>query len=293
MLHHWHRGRGHTGLRDRPLSLRRRRHHPHADGGLPGPGASGQGKAPPRSPLQGRDLRHPARGAIRARVAPAMAVEVHHLNRPAFDRDFGEQLMRCSAGAAMSGGSSAMLCRTARWSVLATARLSPSVGLSEPWRFVIVTEQVRRTAIRDCFEDTFPTPKPCGRRSPTAPNSMRASSSPGSTKRRARSAVFADRATSQGHGLGRHDHAADAGLFRGDRHPHVMARRPRGGHRARVGVNSRSGSRRRDILEVPRGLEFHRPSLHRLSARRAGCASIAARGLGEAASRAPERVIYR
>jgi 5,6-dimethylbenzimidazole synthase len=32
------------------------------------------------------------------------------------------------------------------------ACLSPSVGLSEPWRFVIVEDQARRAAIRDCFD---------------------------------------------------------------------------------------------------------------------------------------------
>src|SRR5688572_5466374 len=35
----------------------------------------------------------------------------------------------------------------------ATACLSPSVGLSEPWRFVQVEDAARRRAIRECFED--------------------------------------------------------------------------------------------------------------------------------------------
>src|SRR5262249_38266870 len=37
--------------------------------------------------------------------------------------------------------------------LIAIACLSPSVGLSEPWRFVIVEDQSRRAAIRACFED--------------------------------------------------------------------------------------------------------------------------------------------
>ena len=36
--------------------------------------------------------------------------------------------------------------------LVATACLAPSVGLSEPWRFVIVTDAARRTAIRTNFE---------------------------------------------------------------------------------------------------------------------------------------------
>jgi 5,6-dimethylbenzimidazole synthase len=36
--------------------------------------------------------------------------------------------------------------------LLATAGLSPSVGLSEPWRFVRVDDPKRRAAIRTCFE---------------------------------------------------------------------------------------------------------------------------------------------
>ncbi|HET7851661.1 MAG TPA: nitroreductase family protein, partial [Methyloceanibacter sp.] len=36
--------------------------------------------------------------------------------------------------------------------LIGIACLSPSVGLSEPWRFVIVEDQARRAAIRACFE---------------------------------------------------------------------------------------------------------------------------------------------
>jgi 5,6-dimethylbenzimidazole synthase len=37
--------------------------------------------------------------------------------------------------------------------LIATACLAPSVGLSEPWRFVIVENEARRAAIRQCFAD--------------------------------------------------------------------------------------------------------------------------------------------
>ena len=36
--------------------------------------------------------------------------------------------------------------------LIVIACLSPSVGLSEPWRFVIVEDDARRAAIRQCFE---------------------------------------------------------------------------------------------------------------------------------------------
>ena len=36
--------------------------------------------------------------------------------------------------------------------LIAIACLSPSVGLSEPWRFVVVGDEARRAAIRACFE---------------------------------------------------------------------------------------------------------------------------------------------
>jgi 5,6-dimethylbenzimidazole synthase len=38
--------------------------------------------------------------------------------------------------------------------LLDTAALAPSVGLSEPWRFVTVDNQERRDAVRACFESS-------------------------------------------------------------------------------------------------------------------------------------------
>jgi 5,6-dimethylbenzimidazole synthase len=81
------------------------------------------------------------------------------------------------------------------------ACLAPSVGLSQPWRFVIVEDAERRAAIRACFES-------CNADALRAQAPERAAlyarlklagldDAPGQI------AVFADRDTSQGHTLGR------------------------------------------------------------------------------------------
>jgi 5,6-dimethylbenzimidazole synthase len=81
------------------------------------------------------------------------------------------------------------------------ACLAPSVGLSQPWRFVIVEDADRRAAIRACFES-------CNADALRTQNAERAAlyarlklagldDAPGHI------AVFADRDTAHGHGLGR------------------------------------------------------------------------------------------
>jgi 5,6-dimethylbenzimidazole synthase len=85
--------------------------------------------------------------------------------------------------------------------LLAIASLAPSVGLSEPWRFVVIEDTERRAAIRQCFET-------CNAYALAAQSPDRASlyarlklagldDAPGQI------AVFSDRATVQGNGLGR------------------------------------------------------------------------------------------
>jgi 5,6-dimethylbenzimidazole synthase len=85
--------------------------------------------------------------------------------------------------------------------LLAIASLAPSVGLSEPWRFVVVDDASRRAAIRQCFEA-------CNADALAAQSPDRAAlyarlklagldDAPGQI------AVFSDRATAQGNGLGR------------------------------------------------------------------------------------------
>ncbi len=86
--------------------------------------------------------------------------------------------------------------------LLELACLAPSVGLSQPWRFVIVEDETTRAAIRQNFAI------------------CNADALDGQSRERARRyarlklagleeapchlAVFADRSTAQGHGLGRH-----------------------------------------------------------------------------------------
>jgi 5,6-dimethylbenzimidazole synthase len=86
--------------------------------------------------------------------------------------------------------------------LIEVACLAPSVGLSQPWRFVIVESPDRRRAVRDDF---------------TACNAAALASQGGEKAARYATlklaglaeapghlAVFADRATETGHGLGRH-----------------------------------------------------------------------------------------
>jgi 5,6-dimethylbenzimidazole synthase len=85
--------------------------------------------------------------------------------------------------------------------LIATACLAPSVGLSEPWRFVIVEDEARRAAIRKCFAD-------CNRAALDMQSPDRASlyarlKLAGLDDAPCQLAVFADRATAQGGGLGR------------------------------------------------------------------------------------------
>lgn len=85
--------------------------------------------------------------------------------------------------------------------LIAVACLSPSVGLSEPWRFVIVDDQRRRAAIRACFEM-------CNQDALKQQEADRASlyarlKLSGLDDAPCQVAVFADRTTVQGHGLGR------------------------------------------------------------------------------------------
>jgi 5,6-dimethylbenzimidazole synthase len=82
------------------------------------------------------------------------------------------------------------------------ACLAPSVGLSQPWRFVIVEDHARRAAVRQNFEL-------CNAQALTAQAPQRAGlyarlKLAGLDEAPVHLAVFADRTTTQGHGLGRH-----------------------------------------------------------------------------------------
>ena len=81
------------------------------------------------------------------------------------------------------------------------ACLAPSVGLSQPWRFVIVDDGARRAAIRENFAT-------CNTQALAAQNGDRAGlyaqlKLAGLDDAPCHFSVFADRATAQGHGLGR------------------------------------------------------------------------------------------
>jgi 5,6-dimethylbenzimidazole synthase len=85
--------------------------------------------------------------------------------------------------------------------LIGLACLAPSVGLSEPWRFVIVEDTARRAAIRQCFED-------CNAEALKMQSPHRASlyarlKLAGLDDAPCQVAVFADRSTAQGGGLGR------------------------------------------------------------------------------------------
>lgn len=82
------------------------------------------------------------------------------------------------------------------------ACLAPSVGLSQPWRFVVVEDRNTRAAIRRNFEL-------CNGQALAAQPDERAGlyarlKLAGLDDAPAQLAVFADRTTTQGHGLGRH-----------------------------------------------------------------------------------------
>jgi len=82
------------------------------------------------------------------------------------------------------------------------ACLAPSVGLSQPWRFVIVEDESRRAAIRRDFEasNAAALAAQAAERSALYARLKLA----GLEQAPAHLAVFADRSTAQGHGLGRH-----------------------------------------------------------------------------------------
>jgi 5,6-dimethylbenzimidazole synthase len=87
-------------------------------------------------------------------------------------------------------------------SLIEFACLAPSVGLSQPWRFVVVDDRARRAAIRKNFET-------CNAQALAAQAPERSSlyaklKLAGLDEAPAHFAVFADRSTAQGHGLGRH-----------------------------------------------------------------------------------------
>ena len=85
--------------------------------------------------------------------------------------------------------------------LLQLACLAPSVGLSQPWRFIVVDSPIRRDAVKQCF-------RACNARALSDQAMERASlyarlKLEGLDDAPCHVAVFADRSTTTGHGLGR------------------------------------------------------------------------------------------
>jgi 5,6-dimethylbenzimidazole synthase len=85
--------------------------------------------------------------------------------------------------------------------LLALASLAPSVGLSQPWRFVLVEDPARRAAVRENFHRC----NEAALASYTGERAQRYASLKlaGLDEAPIHLAIFADRGTEQGHGLGR------------------------------------------------------------------------------------------
>ncbi|WP_192181377.1 5,6-dimethylbenzimidazole synthase [Mesorhizobium amorphae] len=85
--------------------------------------------------------------------------------------------------------------------LLDLASIAPSVGLSQPWRFVVVESAQCREAVKACFErcNAEALTSFCGERAALYARLKLA----GLNEAPCQFAVFADRTTEQGHGLGR------------------------------------------------------------------------------------------
>jgi 5,6-dimethylbenzimidazole synthase len=85
--------------------------------------------------------------------------------------------------------------------LLELASLAPSVGLSQPWRFVLVEDEARRAAVRDNFRraNAAALGAYAGEKAARYAKLKLAGLEEAPTQL----AVFADRGTEQGHGLGR------------------------------------------------------------------------------------------
>lgn len=85
--------------------------------------------------------------------------------------------------------------------LIEAAALAPSVGLSQPWRFVLVEETARRAAVRASFAAC--NAQALARQAPERAASYARLKLEGLDAAPVHLAVFSDPATSQGHGLGR------------------------------------------------------------------------------------------
>ena len=85
--------------------------------------------------------------------------------------------------------------------LIETACLAPSVGLSQPWRFVTVADEARREAVREEFRTC--NAQALAAYAPDRAGRYTALKLEGLREAPEQFAVFCDRATAVGHGLGR------------------------------------------------------------------------------------------
>jgi 5,6-dimethylbenzimidazole synthase len=85
--------------------------------------------------------------------------------------------------------------------LIALAGLAPSVGLSQPWRFIVVDDASRRAAVRACFEAS--NAEALLQQTEERAGLYARLKLAGLDDAPCQIAVFADRSTEQGHGLGR------------------------------------------------------------------------------------------
>ena len=145
------------------------------------------------------------------------------------------------------------------------ACLAPSVGLSQPWRFVIVEDKAIRAGVRKDF--TACNGEALARKAVHAQGSMRSSSLPVSTKRHAISPFLPIARPGRSRARPPH-HAGDDRIFGGD------GGASRSGlqraHKASAWAGCRSSIQPTDRITAPRAgrLEVHRLFLSWLSAGR-------------------------
>ena len=136
--------------------------------------------------------------------------------------------------------------------LIGIACLSPSVGLSEPWRFVIVDDQRRRAAIRASSSPAI--------RMRSSEQEPDRASLYARLKLRSRRRSVSNRRVRRPRDGARSwaraaDHARDARLLRRHRHPHAVACGA-GGRRRRRWVSILDPGTIPEILEVPRDWTF-------------------------------------
>ncbi len=122
--------------------------------------------------------------------------------------------------------------------LIALACLAPSVGLSQPWRFVMVDDPTRRRAVRDQFVAC--NARGLGRLRRCAEAALRRAQAG-----RARRCPGAARGVRGPHDharprVGATDHARDGRILDDRRHPYAVAGGPRREYRARLGLDPRA-----------------------------------------------------